>query len=218
MVNKTKFVTLEGIDGAGKTTALNGALDKLKENNINKRIFVTREPGGNKISEQIRNILLDKNNQNISKETEALLFAAARSQHLIEDIKPHLNKDDLIISDRYIDSSLVYQGFGNDLNINDVLAINKFATQFLFPDYVLFFDIKPENALKRIYHNRTSKIDRLDNKELSFYNKVYQGYQSIINKEITYSNKTKYIIINANQNKEKLIDDTYKILLKILSI
>ena len=167
------FISFEGGEGSGKTTVIN----KLKETLIkaNKSVYVTREPGGTKISEAIRHILLD-NNSNMSFHTEALLFAASRAEHIDEVIKEKLKTHDIVITDRFLDSSIAYQAFGRDLGVEFILKINDYALNYM-PDVTFYIDVEPKDGLART-KNR-GKSDRLDNEALSFHEKVRKGYLEV---------------------------------------
>lgn len=182
------FITIEGLDGSGKSTQIRLLEEYLKDKGYN--VVVTREPGGTRISEDIRKIILDTSNTDMSPYTEALLYAASRAQHVYETILPALKEGKIVICDRFVDSSLVYQGFARGLGIGKIKEINDFATEGLKPDVTLFFDIGIDTALKRI-GNRATK-DRLDKENIEFHKKVYEGYMKI--KEM-YSDRIE--IINA---------------------
>lgn len=199
------FVSIEGCDGCGKTTALKKILEKLQEKGINP--LVTREPGGSRIAEDIRNIILDKRNTEEDSRTEALLYAASRRQHLVEIVLPALKEGRLVISDRYIDSSLAYQGYARGIGIDNVLAINQFAIDNVFPDLTFFLDLSPEEGLKRMKDRRRG-ADRLDQEKLDFHQKVYQGYQ-IINERF----KDRIIKIDATPSPDVIADNIVSILL-----
>ncbi|MBU5594410.1 dTMP kinase [Amphibacillus sp. MSJ-3] len=169
------FITFEGGEGAGKTSALTGVADRLERQGYS--VVTTREPGGIKISEQIRNILLDQSNTEMDARTEALLYAAARRQHLVEKVKPALEAGKIVLCDRFIDSSLAYQGYARNLGIDQIYQINQFAIDQFMPDLTLFFDIEPQNGLARIRSNQARELNRLDVEALSFHQKVYEGYQ-----------------------------------------
>lgn len=169
------FITFEGGEGAGKTSALTGVADRLERQGYS--VVTTREPGGIKISEQIRNILLDQSNTEMDARTEALLYAAARRQHLVEKVKPALEAGKIVLCDRFIDSSLAYQGYARNLGIDRIYQINQFAIDQFMPDLTLFFDIEPQNGLARIRSNQARELNRLDVEALSFHQKVYEGYQ-----------------------------------------
>lgn len=201
-----KFITLEGPDGSGKSTILNLLEKYFKEKNIDH--IVTREPGGTKIGEDIRNIIISNDNQAMAPETEALLFAAARGQHVQELIKPTLSLGKHVICDRFLLSSLAYQGVGRDLGIGEVRAINDFGIKGLEPDLILFFDIDPELTLAR----KTSKGgDRLEKEGNSYHNRVYNGYMKLI-KEFPDNIK----IIDARKSIEEVLEQSMVEINKIL--
>lgn len=204
-----KFIAFEGSDGSGKTTILNNVEKFLIENNID--FIITREPGGTKISEEIREILLSNDNSEMSARTEALLYSASRAQHVDELILPNLQKGKLVISDRYVLSSLAYQGFGRELGYDSVKEINDFATDNLSPDYTFFFNVDPITVLKRKRNNFVT--DRLENESNSYHNKVYNGYQEILKR-----NKDNLIIIDASKSIEEVTEQTISKLKIILNI
>lgn len=204
-----KFIAFEGSDGSGKTTILNNVEKFLIENNID--FIITREPGGTKISEEIREILLSNDNSEMSARTEALLYSASRAQHVDELILPNLQKGKLVISDRYVLSSLAYQGFGRELGYDSVKEINDFATDNLSPDYTFFFNVDPITVLKRKRNNFVT--DRLENESNSYHNKVYNGYQEILKR-----NKDNLIIIDASKSIEEVTEQTISKLKSILNI
>lgn len=167
-MKKGLFITLEGPDGSGKSTVaklLHEYIDGLGILNA-----FTREPGGTAIGENIREILLDNDNYEMTSRTEALLYAAARAQHAEEKIQPLLDNDYIVLSDRYVLSSLAYQGHSRGLGIETIMEINEFAMGDTYPDLVLFFDVDPEIALSRKYINREG--DRLENEGKEFHNKT----------------------------------------------
>ena len=133
------FFSLEGCEGAGKSTVLKLLADTLKQKGF--RVVTTREPGGIEIAEQIRNVILDRNNVKMDEKTEALLYAAARRQHLVEKIIPELDKGSIVLCDRFVDSSLTYQGYARGIGINEVLTINKFAIEDYMPDLTIYLDV-----------------------------------------------------------------------------
>ena len=141
------FITFEGPDGSGKSTIIQKVYDYLIENNYD--VIKTREPGGSPIAEKIRNLILDTENTKMGYRTEALLYAASRAQHVEETILPALNENKIVLCDRFLISSLAYQGVGRDLGIENVRKINEFAINGVFPDFVLFFDVDPITTLKR---------------------------------------------------------------------
>lgn len=168
---------------------------------------MTREPGGTKIGEKIREILLDNSNLEIDDKTEALLFAAIRSQNVEEVIKPALSQNKLVISDRYVLSSLVYQGSARGLGVEKVKTINEFATDDLSPDYTFFLDVDPITVLER--KKVSSKADRFEEEKNNFHKKVYEGYKNLIKGD-------KYIVIDASRNIEEVANETLEKIKEIL--
>jgi dTMP kinase len=202
------FITFEGPDGSGKSTASTGVYEKLLENGYD--AIYTREPGGIDISEQIRKVILDPKNTSMDAKTEALLYAASRRQHLVEKIIPALNEGKIVICDRFIDSSLAYQGYARGLGIEEVYKINKFAIGDYLPMKTLFLNVDAKTGLDRI-SNRKNK-DRLDQEELSFHNDVFEGYQKVIEMY-----KDRMIIIDATKSEEEVIDMCYQEVIKIVN-
>ncbi|MCI5839752.1 MAG: dTMP kinase [Peptoniphilaceae bacterium] len=200
-----KFIVFEGPDGSGKTSVIDGIRKKLEEKNIDFRIF--REPGGTEISEKIREILLDNNNVNLKYTTEALLMAASRAQLVSEKIIPLLKEEVNVICDRFVISSLVYQGIGRNLGIKEVEIINNFATNGLKPDLTIFLDIDAEVAMER--KKIAKKLDRFEKEDIDFHKKNYEGY-----KKIASLNENEIVRIDASENLNKVIEKSYEILQK----
>lgn len=199
------FITLEGPEGSGKTTIASLVEKKLKERGLN--VVMTREPGGIEISEQIRKIILDPNNTAMDSKTEALLYAAARRQHLVEKVIPALKQEAIVICDRFIDSSLVYQGIGRGLGIDKVYDMNLFAIEDIMPDFTLFFDINPKLGLERIHKDQQREINRLDMEDLNFHQKVYQGYKEVVSRY-----PERIIEIDASKSIEEVFNSVMNIL------
>lgn len=173
---KGLFIALEGPDGSGKSTITKLLSDYMRKKHI--AHIITREPGGTEIGEEIRNILLNNKNTHMSGETEALLYAASRSQHISEKIKPSLDRGEVVICDRFVLSSLAYQGVGRGLGIKDVKIINDFAIGDVYPDLILFFDVDPSTTLKR--KTKNINVDRLELEGENFHKNVYNGYMEIL--------------------------------------
>ena len=174
------FITLEGVEGSGKTTVASGIIKVLKENGHD--VLYTREPGGNKIAEEIRKVILDTNNTDMDPRTEALLYAAARRQHLVDVIEPALMAGKIVICDRFVDSSIAYQGYARGIGDQLIEAINDFATFGKRPDLTIFIDVSPEVGLERINKDKNREINRLDLEQLDFHQAVYNGYQVLVEK------------------------------------
>ena len=190
-----KFITFEGIDGCGKTTQIELLSNYL--NSIKKQNIIIREPGGTNISEQIRKILLDKNN-NINSYTETLLFLSSRSQLINEVIQENIKKNKFILCDRFTDSTLAYQGYGRGLDINLLESLNKFATKNIKPDLTFILDITLSESKKRI-HKRD--IDRMEKSGFNFLDRVKIGYIEIAKKD-----QSRYILIDCENKDIKLIN------------
>lgn len=172
------FVTFEGGEGAGKTTVIDEVASRLESDG--QGVVVTREPGGIRIAEQIREIILHPEHTEMEMRTEALLYAAARRQHLTEKIIPALQAGKVVLCDRFIDSSLAYQGYARGIGINEVLAINEFAIDSWMPNVTLFLDVRPEIGLQRIHANESREVNRLDMETMQFHHDVYAGYEQVI--------------------------------------
>ena len=203
------FITLEGPEGSGKTTAVESAVKRLQE--MGYEIVRTREPGGTPIAEQIRNVILDKANTSMDPRTEALLYAASRRQHLVEKVWPAIKEGKIVICDRYLDSSLAYQGGARGLGIDNVLNVNLFATENTWPDLTLLFDIKPEEGLKRIAANASREVNRLDLEKIEFHQKVRESFLYLANKY-----PERFIIIDASKSREEVAKDTMDAILSRL--
>ena len=198
------FITFEGTEGSGKTTLI----EKIEKYYIDKgyNVIKTREPGGSKIAEDIRNVILDVNNTQMDAITEAMLYAASRRQHLVEKVIPYLEKGYLVICDRYIDSSLAYQGYARELGIEKVYQMNLLATNGLLPNVTIYVDVRPEVGLTRIKSNKREQ-NRLDLEKASFHQKVYEGYKQV---SLMFENRFK--TINGEQTPDEVFSDTIKIL------
>lgn len=205
------FITFEGGEGAGKSTAIKRIVDSLQKER--KEVVLTREPGGTPIAEEIRNVILDKKNVGMDIRTEALLYAAARRQHIVEKIIPSIKAGKIVLCDRFLDSSLAYQGGARGIGIDNVLAMNQFATEGLLPDLTIFFDIDPELGLKRIASNSQREVNRLDLEKLEFHKKVRETFLFLAKK---YANR--YVIIDASKDPETVFQEAYAPIAKLLKI
>ena len=199
-----KLITFEGIDGAGKSTQI-----QLLEAEFNKLgiLYKTfREPGGTDLSEKIREILLDKDNLELYSNAESLLFAAARAQLIVEQIKPAIAKGECVICDRFTDSTIAYQGHGRGLNIKNLEIINNIATEGLTPDITFILDIDPGKASERM---RAESPDRMEAAGIDFFQKIRQGYHQIM-EQFPY----RCIVINAEQSQENISNEINQIIMK----
>ena len=199
------FITLEGPEGSGKTSAIKSVKTELEK--LGYEIVMTREPGGTDISEQIRNVILNRSNTKMDPITEALLYAASRRQHLVEKIWPSIKEGKLVICDRYLDSSLAYQGYAREIGVEKILGINEYATEGTFPSLTLLFDVTPEVGLARISANSKREVNRLDLEKISFHKKVRQGYLELAKK---YPDR--YVIIDASQPQAKVAEDALNVI------
>jgi len=188
---KALFISFEGLEGSGKSTQAGLLGSKLKEEGY--EIVVTREPGGTRIGEAIRDITHGKENVDLTAVAEAYLMAASRAQHVREIIKPALDAGKIVIADRYIDSSLAYQGYGRQLGEEVIEKLNNLALENLTPNLTFFLDVSVEIGFSR--RNHSEKIDRLDLQQKDFYDRVYRGYKKLADKY-----KTRFITIDSNKS------------------
>ena len=199
------FITVEGGEGCGKSTVLNLVIDRLKKEGFD--AIVTREPGGIDISEQIRNVILDVNNTKMDKVTEALLYVAARRQHVVEKLQPLLKEGKVVISDRFVDSNLVYQGVSRGVGIDTVWEMNKFAIEDCMPSLTILFDLDPEVGQQRISANKQREYNRLDQEKMDFHYKVREGYLEVAKK---YSDRIK--VVDASKTIEEVVEEVYNLI------
>lgn len=204
------FITFEGPEGAGKTTIINMVTEEFLKLGLN--FISTREPGGIRIAENIRNIILNPENTEMDKRTEALLYAAARRQHLAEKVLPALEEGKLVLCDRFIDSSLAYQGVGRGIGIDEIYKINEFAINGLMPHLTIYFDLDPKIGLQRVHQADEREINRLDLEELDFHLKVQSGYSEIISRE-----PKRFKVIDASKSIEEVYEATLQAILEKIS-
>lgn len=201
------FITLEGPDGSGKTTALKAIFEELKTL-TDKQIVSTREPGGSPIAEKIREIILDTAHTEMDARTEALLYAASRRQHLVERVLPVLEAGDIVLCDRFVDSSIAYQGYARGIGETGIFKINDFATDGVQPDLTLYIDVPAEVGLRRIQKGMgTREFNRLDQEKQSFHDKVRAGYLNIARE-----NPTRIVTIDGTQTPEEVVADCMQII------
>ncbi|XRG78198.1 dTMP kinase [Rossellomorea sp. GAMAL-10_SWC] len=204
---KSLFITFEGPEGAGKTTIINMISEELRKRSVN--FISTREPGGIRIAENIRNIILDTENIEMDKRTEALLYAAARRQHLAEKVIPALAEGKIVLCDRFVDSSLAYQGVGRGIGIDEIYNINQFAIDGLMPDLTIYFELDPKVGLNRVHQADEREINRLDLEELDFHLKVQSGYAEIMKRE-----PWRFKRIDASNQVDQVFIDTLNVILE----
>ena len=205
------FITFEGPEGSGKTTVSNIIVNRLEK--LGYKVIKTREPGGTPIAEAIRNVILDPKNTNLDPRAEALLYAASRRQHLVEKVWPAVSEGKIVICDRFLDSSLAYQGGARNLGIENILSVNMFATEGTFPDLTLLFDIAPEDGLKRIAANANREVNRLDLEKIDFHKKVRETFLELAEK---YNER--FVIVDANRPLEEVVENTWLVIKKKLGI
>ena len=204
-MSKGFLVSLEGPEGAGKTSVLEALIPILEDRGV--EVLTTREPGGVLIGEKIREVILDPSHTEMDPKTELLLYIASRRQHLVEKVLPALAAGKLVIMDRFIDSSVAYQGFGRGLDIDAIDWVNEFATDGLKPDLTLYFDIEVEEGLARIAANSNREVNRLDMEGLDLHRKVRQGYLSLLEREGNRIEK-----IDASLPLDQVIENTQQLL------
>ncbi len=204
-MKKGLFITFEGPDGSGKTTVSSYVVKQLTE--LGYDIVHTREPGGVDIAEQIRHVILDPKNTKMDVKTEVLLYAASRRQHLIEKILPALSEGKIVLCDRFVDSSLAYQGVGRGVGFDEVYTVNRFAIDDHMPDLTVYLDLDAQAGLDRIAKRKF--LDRLDQEKVTFHEKVVEGYREVLKRF-----KARIVVIDANQAIETVQKEAFEAVLK----
>ena len=199
-----KLITFEGIDGSGKSTQIRLLEAEFGKLGISYKTF--REPGGTKLSEKIRAILLDKENIELYSNAESLLFAAARAQLTAEQIKPAITKGEFVICDRFTDSTIAYQGYGRGLNINNLELMNTIATDGLIPDITFILDIDPQKATERL---KTVNPDRMEAAGIDFFKNIRQGYC-----QIREQNQSRCIVIDGEKPQKDISKEIHHIIME----
>ncbi|SFE89493.1 dTMP kinase [Trichococcus pasteurii] len=201
------FITIEGPDGSGKTTALQQVVPRLQQE-MNRKVVATREPGGSPIAEKIRSLILDPLHTDMDSRTEALLYAASRRQHLIEKVLPVLESGDVIFCDRFVDSSIAYQGYARGIGEEGIREINEFATEGIEPDVTLYIDVPAEVGIQRIHANLDEReYNRLDQEKLAFHEKVRAGYQ-----QLAKANPERIVVVDGTMSREAVAEACYHII------
>ena len=203
------FITLEGPEGSGKTSHIPALVEYLREKGH--VVFPTREPGGTSIGEQIREVIHDLKNVEMHPRTETLLYQAARAQIVEQVIKPRLQADEIVISDRYYDSTIAYQGFGHQQDLEQVRALVKYATGGLVPDLTVLLDVDVEVGLRRKKKNGV-EWNRMDAHEVEFYKRVRAGYLEMVKQE-----PSRWTVVDAGQEWEAVQEELRMLVLGRLS-
>lgn len=207
-LNQGLFISFEGNDGSGKSSTVKAVYDELVKRGYD--VIVTREPGGSKIAEKIRTVILDNDNTGMDDRTESLLYAASRREHIVKTIKPALALNKIVLCDRYVDSSLAYQGYARNIGIEEVYQMNMYATEGLLPDLTIFVAADPEIGIERIKKN-ARELDRLEHEAIEFHKKVYQGYLEVVKK---FPNRI--VKVNGEQQLEVALQEAVNAVLKFI--
>ena len=203
------IISFEGPDGVGKTTVLEQVLPVLQEKGYD--IITTREPGGVEIAERIRDVILDVNHVAMDNKTELLLYMAARRQHYVEKVLPALEAGKVVLIDRFIDSSIAYQGAGRGLDKDIIRRLNDFATDGRKPDLTLYFDVESEIGLARIAKNAEREVNRLDLEKLDMHKRVREGYLALTEQE------KRIVTIDASRELAEVVSETLHTILEQLA-
>jgi dTMP kinase len=204
-LRKGIFITIEGGEGAGKSTLIGQLSNMMLQRG--KSVITTREPGGIPIAEQIRSVILDRSHITMDARTEALLYAAARRQHLVEKVVPALVQGQFVICDRFVDSSLAYQGYARGLGMEEVWEINRFAIQDVMPHLTIYMDVSPEVGLTRIAQAAEREVNRLDLEQHSFHERVREGYMLLLKRH-----PDRIVQVNAEQSPEMVFHDVLAVI------
>ncbi|MBQ3375702.1 MAG: dTMP kinase [Erysipelotrichaceae bacterium] len=202
-MKKGLFITFEGCEGSGKTTVSKYLYNRLKDEGYD--VIYSREPGGVDIAEQIRAVILNVNNTAMDPRTEALLYAASRRQHLAEVVLPALNEGKIVLCDRFVDSSLVYQGYARGIGIDKVWELNQFAIDDCMPDMTLYYDVDVEIGLARV--RSRGELNRLDSENVEFHKSVRRAYQLIAEKY-----PERIVTVDSNQCLQTVEEESYRLL------
>jgi dTMP kinase len=203
------FITLEGPEGSGKTSHIPRLVEYLREKGYT--VFSTREPGGTPIGEQIRDVIHDLKNQEMHPRTETLLYQAARAQIVEQVIKPRLADGEIVISDRYYDSTIAYQGYGHQQDLEQIRALVKYATGGLVPDLTVLLDLDVEEGLKR--KKKDNEWNRLDAYTVEFHQRVRQGYHEMVEAE-----QSRWVVVDASQKWESVQEELRKVIVDKLIV
>lgn len=206
MRKKGIFITFEGGEGAGKTTLIEKVKKILSKKH---QIVVTREPGGTKFGEHVRQLVLNKKDCDISSKAELCLFLASRSQHIKEVIRPALKQNKIVLCDRYNDSSIAYQGYARGLGIDEVMDFSSFIIEDCIPDLTIYLDLDPKIGLSRV----KSGLDRIESEKITFHQKIREGFHILAKK---YPDRLH--LINANKKPEEVFEDSMQLINKVIDV
>lgn len=210
-MTKGILISFEGPDGAGKTSILQ-AVKPLLQEELSRNIIITREPGGVEISERIRDVILNVNHTAMDSKTELLLYIAARRQHLVEKIIPALARGEIVLVDRFIDSSVAYQGYGRGLDKDSISWLNDFVIENYQPDLTILFDVSAEIGLKRIEENDNREVNRLDLEKVDMHHRVRNGYLNLLKDE-----SHRIIKVDASQDFSTVLSETKQLILNFIN-
>ena len=202
-----KFISFEGPDGAGKTSVIRQIKADLVDQLGADRVLYTREPGGSPIAEQIRRVLFAPENKDMDARTEALLFAASRRQHVVSTLRPALAAGKVVLCDRYLDSSLVYQGAGRQLGMETIWKLNQYAIDGLLPNLTINLDVPSELGLRRIAEHRSNQVNRLDKEKLSFHHMVRHAFL-----ELQKADPDRIKLIDSSQSLDRVVADVKRVI------
>ncbi len=201
------FITVEGPDGSGKTTQLKLLVQALTDKGY--EVVTTREPGGTKVGNSIREVLLSPEHDEMTARVEMMLYAASRAQNVEQIIRPALSRGAVVVCDRFVDASIAYQGFGLGYDLEQILALNEWATGGLKPDLTFLFDLSPSQASSRMKDR--GQLDRIESRDEAFHQRVYDGFQSLL-----AEHPDRMVRINANETIECIQDEVFDITLERL--
>lgn len=204
-----KFIVFEGVEGAGKTTQIHQTADWIQSwCGKDRSVIITREPGGTQVGKQIRQLLLDDTHNDIGNRSELMLYGADRAQHVESTIEPHLNRGDIVLCDRFTDSTIAYQGYGRGFDLIEIEKVNQLATGGLQSDLTLWLDLDVEIGLKRVLLR--GKLDRMEMATLDFHQRVRQGYQELAN---SYPNRI--VRIDADRSETDIQTEIQSVLSRL---
>lgn len=205
---KGMFITVEGPDGSGKTTQLQLLVRSLTEKGY--EVVVTREPGGTKVGNSIREVLLSPEHDEMTPRVEMMLYAASRAQNIDQVIRPALKRGAIVVCDRFVDASIAYQGYGLRYDLNQILSLNEWATAGIKPDLTFLFDLTPDQASRRMKDR--GQLDRIESRDESFHQRVYDGFKKILEQH-----PDRMVRIDANATIEMIQDEVLDITLERLN-